>query len=291
MKKSAIARIIIFSLLIVILLGILVAGIALQGFSGANISIGGSVNGLLSDGTEAATHSFHAADIDEIVILWVCGDVNVSGVDTDTISYETSNNNTDFETVYKLENGRLSIGFNGKKWNTGKVKSKDLSLILPQSWDGKLLKIEGVSADLAVRQLSTLQELKIENVSGNINVQSVIADTLDIETVSGDMEFVGKFEKIDIEGVSARCTIDAAAGCPHSIDLDTVSGDFILYLPEDYGFDLNLDGVSKTLNTSLPYEKDDNRYQCSGKLGKCQIDMDSVSGGISISTKTTEGNP
>lgn len=292
MKKSAIARIIIFSLLIVILSGVLIAGISEKDFfwsnNSFNFSIGGvgsSVSGLLSNGTEAAAHSFHAADIDEIVILWVCGDVNVSGADTDTISYETSNNNTDFETVYKLENGRLSIGFNGKKWNTGKVKSKDLSLSLPQNWDGKLLKVEAVSADVTIEKLSNLQELKTENVSGKINIQSVISDKLDVETVSGDMNLHGRFEKIDIEGVSARCTIDASAGCPNSIDLNTVSGDFTLYLPEDYGFDLKLDGVSKTLNTSLPYEKDGNRYQYSGKLGKCPIDMESVSGSISISAQ------
>ncbi len=287
MKISAITRIIIYCLLIAILSGILFIGITADSFSWDFFSInaGGSVSGLLKDGTEAAGKSFDADRIDEIVIIWVSGNVNISGSEDSQISYQTKNNNTEFETVYKLENGRLSIGFNGQKWNTGKVKSKDLSLRLPQNWDGKLLKVEAVSADVTIEKLSNLQELKTENVSGKINVRSVISDKLDVNTVSGDMYFHGRFEKIDIEGVSARCTIDASAACPKTIDMDTVSGDLTLYLPEDYGFDLKLDGVSKSLNTNLPYEKDGNRYQCSGKLGKCQIDMESVSGGISISTK------
>lgn len=283
MKRNAIARIIIFSLLIVILSGILVVGIGQFGWDNFSINIGGTTSGSLSGGVEACEKSFDAEQINEIVILWVSGQVTVSGGDTDSISYETRNNNTEFETVYKLENGRLSIGFNGKKWNTGKVRSKDLTVTLPQNWEGKLLKIEAVSADLTVENLSDIEQLNIENVSGKSVVQSVVSTKLDVETVSGDLSFSGKFETIDIEGVSARCVIDASAVCPKSIDMDTVSGDLTLYLPEDYGFDLNLDGVSKTLNTSLPYEKDGNHYLSDGKLGICRIDMDSVSGDISIS--------
>ncbi len=290
MKQNAIARIIIFSLLVIILSGVLIAGICLNIFSWSNVSIGTSVGSSLSDGTESASESFAAADIDEIVVIWVSGNVNISGGKDATISYETKKNHTNWETVYKLENRRLTIGFSGKTWNTGKVKSKDLILSMPQNWEGKLVKVEGVSADFTIQMLSNIQELKIENVSGKNTVQSVIAKKLDVETVSGDMTFNGKFETIDIEGVSARCTIDAKAACPKSIDLDTVSGDFTLYLPEDYGFDLNLDGVSKSLDTRLPYEKNGNRYQSSGKLGKCQIDMDSVSGAISISTLKNDKN-
>lgn len=283
MRKNAVVRIIIFTLLILILSGILVAGIGQFGWEDFSIHIGGTTAGGLSGGVEACEKSFDATQINEIVILWVSGQVTVSGGDTDSISYETRNNNTEFETVYKLENGRLSIGFNGKKWNTGKVRSKDLTVTLPQNWEGKLLKIEAVSADLTVEKLSDIEQLNIENVSGKNTVQSVVATQLDAETVSGDLNISGEFETIDIEGVSAHCTIDASAVCPKSIDMDTVSGDLTLYLPEGYGFDLNLDGVSKTLNTSLPYEKDGSHYLSEGKLGICQIDMDSVSGNISVS--------
>lgn len=287
MRKNAIVRIIIFTLLILILSGILVAGVGQRRFdwSDLSINIGVTDSGGLSGGTEADEKTFEAEQINEIVILWVSGQVTVSGEDTDTISYETRNNNTDFETVYKLENGRLSIGFNGKKWNTGRVRSNDLSLTLPRNWDGKLLKIEGVSADLTVEQISGIQQLKIENASGQTTVRSVIATKLDVDAVSGDLTFSGRFETIDIEAVSARCTIDASAACPKTIDLDTVSGDLKLYLPENHGFDLTLDGLSKSLNTDLPYTKDGNRYVCDGALGTCRIDMDSVSGHISISTQ------
>lgn len=287
MKRNAVVRIIVFSLLIVILSGILLSGLNSDLFSWSNwsIQIGGTVNGMLTDGSEAAEMSFSPSDIDEIVILWVSGDVKISGSDIDTISYETRNNNTEFETVYKLENGRLSIGFNGKKWNTGKVRSKDLSVTLPQNWEGKLLKIEAVSADLTIEKLSCIEQLKIETVSGKSTVQSVISTKLDAETVSGDMRFGGKFETIDIEGVSAHCTIDASMSCPKSIDMDTVSGDLTLYLPKGYGFELKLDALSKSLHTSLPYTKDGDRYICNGGLGSCQIDMDGVSGDITIEQK------
>lgn len=287
MKRNAIARIVIFSLLIVILSGILLSGLNSDLFNWSNwsIQIGGTVNGMLTDGTEAAEMRFSPTDIDEIVVLWVNGNVEIKGCETDTISYQTNNNNTEFETVYKLENRRLSVGFNGKKWNTGKVRSKDLTVTLPQNWAGKLLKIEAVSADLTIEKLSCVEQLKIETVSGKSTVQSVISTKLDAETVSGDMRFFGVFETIDIEGVSACCTIDASMSCPESIDMDTVSGDLTLYLPEGYGFELKLDALSKSLHTDLPYTKDGDRYICNGGLGSCQIDMDSVSGDITIEQK------
>lgn len=279
MKKNAIARIVIFSLLIFIFAGILIAGMCIENFS---FQIGGTVDGLLKDGTEAATCSFFPEDIDEIVIIWISGNVDITGTAHNTVTYSTINNNTDFETAYKVENRRLTIAYNGKKWNTGKVKSKDLSLTLPQNWAGKVLKIEAVSADVCISSLSAVQKLQVENVSGQVDICAVVTENLNINTVSGDMTIAGKFQTVNIESVSARCTLDAGSGCPDSIDMDTVSGDFALYLPENYGFDLKLDGISKVLSTTLPYQKDGNRYLCSGKSGTCAIDMDSISGNISI---------
>lgn len=286
MRASAIIRIIIYCLLIAMLSGILLFGLTAENFSWDFFTIHtGGVNGQLTGGTEAAEKAFSASEIQQIVIFWVNGNVEIVSEDTDTITYQTQNNTTSFETVYKLENGRLSIGFSGTKWNSTKIRTKDLSLTLPRSWAGKLLKVEAVSADVNLSSLTGLQKLELESVSGSLNVSAVNAAQLNVDTVSGNMHFQGIFEAIDIESVSARCTIDASAACPKTVDMDTVSGDLTLYLPEGYGFDLKLDALSKSLHTSLPYTKDGDRYICNSALGNCQIDMDSVSGDITIEPK------
>lgn len=285
MKRNAIARIIIFILLIGILSGILLFGLCFDSFSWDlfGFHVGSSTSGSLQGGTPSDSANFDAADIDEIVIYWISGDIDILGTDTDTVTYETRNNNSTYETHYKLENRRLSIGFHASSRISTKVKTKDLSLTLPTDWDGKLLKIEAVSARTDIALLHDLKTLKIENVSGEVTLSDTTAAQVHIDTVSGDIRLGGHFGSIDMEAVSADAILDCGDFCPEKIDFESVSGDLDIVLPDGYGFDLTLDSVSKTLNIALPYTKDGNHYLSEGKLGTCQIDMDSVSGDISVS--------
>lgn len=289
MKRNAIARIIIFSLLIVILSGILLSGLYSDFFSWGNwsIQVGGTVNGVLTGGTEAAEMSFSPSDIDEILILWVNGNVEITGEETDTISYQTKNNNTEFETVYKLENRRLSIGFNGKKWNSSNVKQKDLVLSLPRIWNGRSIKVEAVSADVKLKDVIGPNKVRMENVSGEISLVNVSAPKLEISTVSGDMALYADCKELEVSSVSANCTVHfLGSACPESVDFQSVSGNLELNFPDGCGIDLELDGLKKDLETSLLFEKKGDRYYCAGALGICKVDAETVSGGVKIGRTT-----
>lgn len=279
MKNTAITRIVIYSLLIVILTGALVAGLTFD-----SISMTFTTSGVLKNAIAADSRSFDLDEVDEIVILWVNGSVELSSWDTDRISYETRRSDSSPETVYKLSGGCLTIAFSSKSTIFGKVTGKNLSLILPYDWKGTLVQIEAVSANVSINCLD-VKKLKLENVSGQIIGNYICAEELSVDTVSGDMDFQGSFGKISIDGVSADCALRLNASCP--VNFDCTSGDLKLYLPTDCGFQLWLDSVSGQLTTSLTYSMVKDHYSCEG-TSPCKIDMDSVSGDIFIATWTPD---
>lgn len=284
MKRNAIFRIVVFALLICILCTVLLFGLCIDDFSWNNFgfNFGISTSGRLADGTPSDSAIFDAADIDEIVIYWISGDIDIRGTDTDAVSYETRNNSTDLETVYSLKNRRLSIGYHAKTHLSTKTKSTDLCVTLPQDWAGKLLKLEAVSARISVDTLHISDDLKMETVSGEVTLSDVTARELYIDTVSGDLLLAGHFGQVDIESVSANAVLDCTAQCPTKIDFESVSGDLKLSLPDGYGFALEMDGVHKELVTDLPFRKSDGKYLSSGEHGNCKIDFETVSGEVLI---------
>ncbi|MBQ7049409.1 MAG: hypothetical protein IJN87_02170, partial [Firmicutes bacterium] len=122
MKRSAIARIIIWSLTAIILTGILIVGIAAPSFLNLlSFSTGRSGNYTYG----AAT--LDAAQIDEVEIEWVSGDITITEKDNDKISFsETSNRDLkgDEQLGYRIEGRKLVIVQTTKSYWFGSVPSK-----------------------------------------------------------------------------------------------------------------------------------------------------------------------
>lgn len=282
MKANAITRIVIYCLMIAILLGVLIVGLTWEEIP---VSLGGSISGILPAGQAADENQFSAAGIRQIIVLWVSGRVDVQGIDTEDICYQTNRGDNAPQTVYTLNGDCLTIAFTAQALDS-KVKSKDLTVTLPRCWEGIQLRIETISADVSVTQLGRVGQLKTDTVSGALRISAVSTEKLTANTVSGEMEIAGAFHTIDLDGVSAGCTIDASALCPDSVTMDTVSGNLSLFLPDGYGFDLTMDAVNKSIHSNLSYTSEGSRYVSEGRLGLCRVDMNSVSGGASISSRT-----
>lgn len=103
---------------------------------------------------------------------------------------------------------------------------------------------------------------------------------VEMETVSGDLTLSGSFETVKTEGVSAKCVLKATS-CPNSIKMETVSGNLELYFPEEYGFQVDLDGVNKSFHSDLSTTTEDGRYIHPGNE-TCRISVDTVSGSLTI---------
>ena len=278
MKKVALIRIILYSVVLAILLVLL--GFLLFGNRQGSWGLNQGNRTLLSGGEKATAKQFSSADIDEIVVKWINGNIDISTGIGENIEF-SSTESSDYPTVYKLENRRLTIAFCPRMpfRITVHQEKKDLTLRLPQDWEAKKLTIESVSADIQVSGLRS-GELDLDNVSGNCTLEDCVIREVEIETVSGDLTLSGSFETVKTDGVSAKCVLTATS-CPDSIRMDTVSGNLELYFPEEYGFQVDLDGLNKSFQSDLSTTTEDGRYIHPGNE-TCLISVNTVSGSLTI---------
>lgn len=256
MKGSVIVRIVLWSLVAVILASVLVWGI------GAKYRGGFSWPWSFGDdaGYTSGEASFEASQIDEVQVEWVSGEVTVKEGTEISFKEEASRSLDEDEQIsYRVDGRKLIIREYKRTVWFGSTPSKDLTLTLPKEL--KALKLEVVSADVTMNGKFTIDELDMEGVSGRWKVGTISARTIDMESVSGDFEVtIGEM--------------------PSEIDMDTVSGNMVLYLPENKGFTASIDGVSGELSSDFATITEKKR-QIYGD-GSTKIDGDTVSGDIEI---------
>ena len=261
MKRSAIARIIIWSLTAILLTGILIAGIAAPSFLNLlSFSTGRSGNYTYGSATVSA------AQIDEVEIEWVSGDITITEDNNDQISFtETSNRDLkgDEQLGYRIEGRKLVIVQTTKSYWFGSAPSKDLQLTLPPMLYA--LTLEAVSADVTMTGSFTIHEVDMETVSGRLDVNELSCNELSMESVSGRMDLtVGKT-------------------APKQIDVSAVSANVTIYWPESEGFTAEMEAVSG--NTYSEFSTLSHGDSIVYGNGACEIDYESVSGDLNILKK------
>lgn len=184
---------------------------------------------------------------------------------------------------------------------------------------GASVDVETVSADIAVRGVAGA--LGLESVSGRIEVEgtpsrleattvsnrisiAVAPDGSRLESVSGDVEVArvegrldasnvsgeirlegGRLDGGDLESVSGaiRCELDAVTG---SLDVETMSGDIVLALPQDLAADFEVSTFSgRIANAFGPAAERTSRYTPGQELS-----FSTGSGGARIGLTTFSGS-
>lgn len=279
MKKSAIIRIILFAVTIAILLSIMIAGIVMNGlqFHFANFGIQG--------GTVSSEGSVDADQIRQLQVEWISGSVTIQTGDTDTITFRETGASDEKDTmVWKQSGEKLQIQYQkprvwfGLSFGMDGSEEKDLVITVPTDWNARDVKITSVSAEVSASGI-TADTLALENVSAQCDLTDCTVKKLEVQTVSGAVDVTGTVTDIDVETVSADCTLTLAYGTSQ-IELESVSGDLILYLPSSQGFTVELDAVSGEISTAFPTTVNDGTHTHAD--GSCKIDASSVSGNISI---------
>lgn len=307
MKNSAIARIAIWSCVLVLLIAAVI--FALVG-GGVNISFGGLGGYRYSDSSSYLIGDFSvdASMSDALEILdidWITGSVTISEYDGDEIIVREDGFDEDEDTRlrYRIKNGKLSIRFAKSGWfSFGIGKSslkKDLTILVPNGKQFRKLDLELVSSSLDVNGISA-DDFDVDTVSGVVNVQSLTADNIDIEGVSGAVilenisaaaadieqvsgrtEFSGTVNRIDFNTVSGKITAEFSEA-PREVNIESVSGASTIYMPKT-GITAKIDSVSGGVRVF------------GDKLGKsCDItvgdgymtlNVDTVSGSVEINEK------
>ena len=278
MKTSAIVKIVVCSLLFFILLSILLAGIFADEYL-SNISIGNV------DGNVSSAGSVNADEVQKLDIEWVSGSITIQTGDTDEITFsETNGMDEDDKMVWKQSGNELSIQFCKPKlffgFNLGfqTKHSKDLVVTIPSDWQAWEINIDSVSANINIDDLTT-ERFYLTNVSGRCTMTNCTTTDVEVETVSGRIDYVGSLLTLNLDSVSADCKLELSAGA-RDINMGSVSGNLTLYLPETQGFTASIDGVSGGINTDFATTVSNGKHVFGD--GSCHIEGDCVSGDIII---------
>lgn len=260
MKRNATARIILYSLLILILTGILVIGIGvdLYGFLPGFSEAAGRVEG--GDISEAI--SLDAAEISSLEIEWAAGSITILTADTDQITFFESGNLTEkYSMVYSLKSGELKIEYakSSVTFGFGSIPSKDLTITVPRDWVCRELELDAAAVNVTVDGL-TVQELKLDGASA-------------------ELTFNGSVDRMDIDGASVELDI-RCTNRPSQIEIDGASCEMRLYLPEECGFLVQMDGLSCSFRSDLEYTKGNGDYMYGDR--HCKVAVDGMSCSVSI---------
>ena len=290
MKRNAIARIILWAVTLVVLIGLLCAAMLwfqplgryeVPNHSASEVT---PTPEKLTDSAGSGTASEFSRDIQEIEIDWLSGNIRLLPANVDRIQVsETPVADAKYAMVCKQEGQTLKVEYcqHTALRNLNGALSKDLTIVVPNDWDGRALKVDAASAKLFVQDL-TIREVEIDTASGASQFNNCAVEELDIDTASGDIRFTGSLNKLDCDSASASVYAELD-NVPTEIDMDTASGAVELILPRDAGFSLKSDSLSGSFDSDFPFTVKNGRY-VSGD-GACKIDMSSMSGGVTIRSK------
>lgn len=273
MKSNAILRIVLHSIAITLLVTALCGSLI-----GCNISIDTDYIGTQNLGGG----SVPAAEIKNIVIEWVSGAITLQSAETTEITFsETRYHERAAAMQWKQRGDTLILMFEKEnRFHFGTVMSwdKDLTVTIPKNWQGVDIKIESVSAELSIDQVSA-DEISVETVSGETTVTDCVIGDFTLNTVSGNADITADFTTIELEAVSANCQV-YSQGKPQSIDLSGVSGNLELYLPDDMGFRYYSESLATSFSCEFPTTShDDHRVYGDGS---CRIEIECLSGTVDI---------
>lgn len=280
MKSSAITRIIIFSIVIVLLVGILLAGLGIGMFI---IDFRKSTDTYTT--VEDSKAQVTPGNIQNLEIEWAAGSIDIQTGDVECIIIEESGSfSEDQKMVMKHTGDTLTVYYSKPSFKIGffSIINKDLMITVPKDWECSTLKVDVASADVSVQDWCA-KEVKINTASGECDFQDCTIGKLDIDTASGSIHYKGVLNTLDCEAASG-CFKGIFFNTPEKLQMDSASGELDITLPEDSGFRVNMDTASGKFNSEFPTLSDGDSYIHGDE--SCVIDFDAASGNIRIQKAT-----
>ena len=259
MKRNAIVRIIIYSLLALVLTGVLVSNL----LSEFIIDIGG--------GTEIAVDGWTqlpAAQFQNLQINWAAGKVVVkTGQITDIMILETSDDVIKRPLTFRHHNGTLEINHSSQKviGPFFKAEEKTLEVTVPRKWICQEMEIDGAGLEVTINGLN-IHELSVDGTGIILDINGSV-NQLDMDGVGCEVSFscIKPVQEISLDG--AGCVLD-------------------LTLPEGCGFQLDTDGFGCDFSSDVATNYVDGAYIYGD--GYCKISADGIGCDIAIYHKSAQ---
>ena len=290
MKTNAIIRIILFSIAILVLLGILLAGLAFGLYvsdgrlAGFTISTSSENLPVTSDGT-VNQGLVLAPLVHNLDIEWVSGTITIQPDESteDITITEYGVSDTKYQMDYNQSGDTLKIQYCKESitfpsFGINVDVSKDLLITVPADWVCESLDIDAAAANIEVNDL-TIREVDFDGASGTCDFANCQVDQMDLDGASGDITFTGTLNELDFDGASASCYLEVT-NVPDRIDIDGMSGDLDLTLPADCGFTVSIDAMSSDFTSDFPTTVTNGKHVYGN--GKCRINFSGMSGDLTI---------
>lgn len=225
-------------------------------------------------------YEYNATDVSEISIDWAAGTIRIVPVEGNRITVEETGNFDRYPMEIKQKNGKLSISYSDKKSIIGIHVdfSKDLTIQVPKGFQLQELDIDAASTTVLVQDL-TIREAEFDGASGICEFVNCNVDQLDIDTASGDIRFSGSLKELDCDAASASF-IAELVNVPHRMEMDSMSGNLDVTLPEDAGFTVRMEGMSSDFSSDFDTTSKNGVH--SHGDGACRIQMEALSGDVII---------
>lgn len=279
-KQTAIISGVIWGVTAIILTVVMCVGIIGNNFSGF---FNNNWSYYDDENYTVGSAAVNGEQINKVKIDWVNGEVEIKPTASSEITFEesgASNLNDKDKMRYKLDGDTLSIIFCGNKpnWSFMKKSNKKLVVNIPENKKLSELSIDSVSANITIEKADATL-LNIDNVSGFVSVKNASVIDFDFETISGDLDYNGEYQKLDAESVSANISSTLSV-CPREVSLQSVSGNIAISIPENDGFTFAYDKVSGSFSSDFDMTLGDDRYIYKNGLNK--FDVETVSGNVKI---------
>ncbi len=275
MKTNAVARIIIFSVIILVLFSCLIGGLSFGMFSFASGSFTTSETYTLGGG------SVNADAIEKIEIDWAAGSITIQSADTDQIIFsETGSADSKDIMAYDTAGGTLSISFSKPSIHIGftSASSKDLTVTVPNDWVCHKLSIDAASADTKIEDL-IIEEMDIDSASNTFSLNNCSIGSLDIDGASNTFHLSGTLDRLNCDGMTVSIYA-VLNNVPDRIEMDGMSGKLDLTLPPDCGFRVTMEGLSNAFSSDFQTVLSSGAYEYGN--GACTIDVDGMSVSVNI---------
>ncbi len=125
---------------------------------------------------------------------------------------------------------------------------------------GRLSVARSVSGNVRIETATASDDLTIASVSGDVVAENLEADRLELETVSGEMRIRNvNCHQLAVSTVSGELDYEGGLAEDGRYELRSHSGDVLLVLTEDVGFDLTADTFSGDFEFDLPVTLEGNQ--------------------------------
>lgn len=263
-KVSMAVTITIWSVIAILLTGVLVAGAT------GNLSIGNfNLFERAGDEVEIFSTTENVSDINSVDIKWHTGNVNITQSDDDTMRLSQTSRYEVEQIEYSLSGGKLTIK-QKTQWYFifsfgGQSSTLELSLPKKQYDDfifkmtsgtsdinnvsAKSIKIDTTSGNLTLNSIDS-EKMSVDITSGDIYGKGVKSDKLSVDTTSGKISLYGEFTEILSETTSGQVEIETSV-VPQKLDSDITSGKITIAIPDNDGFELSYKKTSGNLDSDF----------------------------------------